>query len=52
MKLLWSLLLWFALGAGANAAGLPFAVDSLDKAKEMAKQDRGKHVLIFYSSPN
>jgi hypothetical protein len=52
MKLLLSFLLSFAISAAANAAGLPFAINSLDQAKEMVKQDRGKHVLIFYSSPN
>ena len=51
MKLLLALLLSFGLGA-ANAAGLPFAVNSLDKAQAMVKQERGRHVLIFYSSPN
>jgi hypothetical protein len=52
MKLLLSLLLSFALGAAANAAGLTFAVDSLDQAKKMVQQERGKHILVFYSSPN
>jgi hypothetical protein len=52
MKLLLTFLLTLAISAAANAAGLSFAVNSLDKAKEMVKQDRSKHVLIFYSSPN
>jgi len=52
MKLLWSLLLSLALGAAAHAAGVPFAVKSLDQAKATVKQERSKHVLVFYSSPN
>ena len=52
MKLVLAFLLSFALGAAANAAGLPFAINSLDKAKQMVKQERGKHVLVFYSSPD
>ena len=52
MKLALALLLSLALGTGANAAGLPFAIGSLDKAKQTVKQERGKHVLIFYSSPD
>ena len=38
--------------AAANAKGLPYAVDSLQKAQQVAKQDAGKHVLVFYSSEN
>lgn len=50
--MIWTLLLTCLLAAGANAAGLPFAIDSLDKAKEVVKQERDKHVLVFYSSPS
>lgn len=52
MRLMLSLLLSLALTAAANAAGLPFAIDSLDKAKGLVKQAPGKHILVFYSSPN
>jgi hypothetical protein len=45
------LILALAFGTAAHGAGLPFAVGSLEKAKEVAKQDASKHVLIFYSSP-
>jgi hypothetical protein len=40
-----------AFSAMASAAGLPFAVESLAKAKEIASADGGKHLLIFYTSP-
>lgn len=36
----------------AQAAGLPFAVESLNKAKEVSAQDPSKHVLVFYTSEN
>jgi hypothetical protein len=38
--------------AWAQAAGLPFAVESLQKAKETSAQDPSKHVLVFYTSEN
>ena len=34
----------------AHAAGLPFAVDSLQEAQDVARQDGSKHVLVFYTS--
>jgi hypothetical protein len=46
------LILALAFGAAAHGAGLPFATGSLDKAKEIARQDTARHVLIFYTSPN
>jgi hypothetical protein len=39
-------------GAAAHAAGLPYAVESLEKAQALAQQDRTKHVLVFYTSEN
>jgi len=36
----------------AQAAGLPFAVESLSKARQIAQQDGKKHVLVFYTSEN
>ena len=36
----------------AQAAGLPFAVESLKKAREVSAQDPSKHVLVFYTSEN
>ena len=41
-----------AFSAVTHAAGLPFAVESLAKAKELTKADGGKHLLIFYTSPD
>jgi hypothetical protein len=40
------------LSAAAHAGGLPFAVESFQKAQALAKQDGQKHVLVFYSSEN
>ena len=40
------------LSAAAQAAGLPFAVDSFQKAQALARQDSAKHVLVFYTSDN
>jgi hypothetical protein len=36
----------------AQAAGLPFAVESLKKAQELSSKDASKHVLVFYTSEN
>jgi hypothetical protein len=36
----------------AQAAGLPFAVESLKKAQEVSSKDPSKHVLVFYTSEN
>ena len=52
MKHLLSVLALLVVSAGAHAAGLPFAVDSLAKAQDVTKADATKHVLIFYSSAN
>lgn len=38
--------------AFAQAAGLPFAVESLQKAQQISKQDGTKHVLVFYTGEN
>jgi hypothetical protein len=35
--------------SAAHGAGLPFAVESLQKAQSIAKQD-ARHVLVFYTS--
>ena len=51
MKRLVFLILAIAFGSAAYGAGLPFATGSLDKAKEIAKQDASRHVLVFYTSP-
>jgi hypothetical protein len=42
----------FLASAWAQAAGLPFAVDSLKKAQAVSAQDPSKHVLVFYTSEN
>ena len=52
MRSLVFLIAALALSAAAQAAGLPFAVDSFQKARSLAKQDGGKHVLVFYTSEN
>jgi hypothetical protein len=36
----------------ALAYGLPYAVDSLQKAQAQAKQNASRHVLVFYTSPS
>jgi hypothetical protein len=38
--------------AWAQAAGLPFAVESLKKAQEVSSKDASRHVLVFYTSEN
>ena len=38
--------------AGAQAKGVPYAVESLQKAQQVSKQDSSKHVLVFYTSEN
>jgi hypothetical protein len=37
--------------AVASASGLPWAVDSLEKAQSLATQGASRHVLVFYTSP-
>ena len=43
--------LLLALSALAPAAGLTYAVESLEKAQSLAKQNTARHVLVFYTSP-
>jgi len=52
MKHILLLLAAFTISAVAQAAGLPFAVESLAKAQDLSRQDSSRHVLVFYSSPN
>jgi hypothetical protein len=35
-----------------QAAGLPFAVESLKTAQETAGKNPSQHVLVFYTSEN
>ena len=35
----------------AQASGLPYAVDSLEKAQALAARNSARHVLVFYTSP-
>jgi hypothetical protein len=35
----------------AQAYGLQYAVDSLEKAQAQGRKDASKHVLVFYTSP-
>ena len=45
--------LLLALSGFAHGYGLPYAVDSLQKAQAQAqaKQNTSRHVLVFYTSP-
>ena len=52
MKRLVCMIAAFAISAAAHAGGLPFAVDSFQKAQALARQDSAKHVLVFYTSDN
>ena len=36
----------------AFASGLPWAVDSLEKAQALAGKGGPRHVLVFYTSPD
>jgi hypothetical protein len=38
--------------AGVQAKGVPFAVESFQKAQQAVKQDASRHVLVFYTSEN
>ena len=51
MKRLAIALLLLGLGGLAQAYGLNYAVDSLEKAQALAKQNAARHVLVFYTSP-
>lgn len=44
--------LLLALNGIAHGYGLPYAVDSLQKAQAQAKQNTSRHVLVFYTSPS
>ena len=37
---------------GVQAKGVPFAMESFQKAQEAVKQDASRHVLVFYTSEN
>jgi hypothetical protein len=39
-----------AFAAIAHAKGVPFAVESLEKAQQIVKQNSAKHVLVFFTS--
>ena len=51
MKRLAIALLMLGLVGPAQASGLPYAVDSLERAQALAKQSTARHVLVFYTSP-
>jgi hypothetical protein len=38
--------------AAGYAKGVPFALESLEKAQQVSRQDASKHVLVFYTSEN
>ena len=44
--------LLLALSGIAHGYGLPYAVDSLEKAQAQVKQNASSHVLVFYTSPS
>lgn len=52
MKRLVVALLALAWSGLAQAYGVPFAVDSLQKAQALAQQNTSRHVLVFYTSPD
>lgn len=49
-RLIFLAAIWLA-SAVAHAGGLPYAVESLQKAQELSGKD-AKHVLVFYTSEN
>ena len=44
--------LLMGLSGLAHAYGLPYAVDSLQKAQSLTQQNASRHVLVFYTSPS
>ena len=50
-KWLFAVLLCVLAGI-AQAKGVPFSVKSLEQAEKIARQDAGKHVLIFFTHEN
>ena len=49
------IILLVALGLaslGVQAKGVPFAMESFQKAQQAVKQDASRHVLVFYTSEN
>ncbi len=37
---------------GVQAKGVPFAMESFQKAQQAVKRDASRHVLVFYTSEN
>ncbi|MBI3041935.1 MAG: hypothetical protein HYY78_03825 [Betaproteobacteria bacterium] len=52
MKRLVVALLVLAWSGLAQAYGLPYAVDSLEKAQALSQKGASRHVLVFYTSPD
>ena len=52
MKRLVAAVLMLTMSGLAQAYGLKYAVDSLEKAEALAKQGAQRHVLVFYTSPS
>ena len=52
MKRLLVLIALCLASAGVQAKGVPFAMDSFQKAQQAVKQDASRHVLVFYTSDN
>jgi hypothetical protein len=40
------------VNAGVQAKGVPFAMESFQKAQQAVKHDASRHVLVFYTSEN
>ena len=51
MRRLMAALLILCWSGLAQAYGLPYAVDSLEKAQALGRKDASRHVLVFYTSP-
>lgn len=52
MKRFGAVLALAAWSALAHASGLPWAVDTLEKAQSLAAKGGSRHVLVFYTSPS
>ncbi len=50
MKRLALILALCVVSTYAQAWGVPFAADSLQKAQESTRKDSSKHLLVFYTS--
>lgn len=42
----------FFFSSVSFAFGIPYRVESLEKAKSLQSQDQSKHILVFYTVPS